>query len=160
MQQELFLAHLLCSGSLCHVKWTLIQGVGSRRRDLLVTPATEDRGAEALGSWHHQTLRGTEFMIQSQGFTLLTHAYVFYLIIGFSCTYCHQFVSRCYFSRQPQWETLVCRAIYAFLQVFMDTHIANTHINRMPFIFKQCFWSRMASQLREWKRSDLYHLSQ
>lgn len=99
-------------------------------------------------------------MIQSQGFTLLTHAYVFYLIIGFSCTYCYQFVSWCYFSRQPQWETLVCRAVFAFLQVFMDIHIANTHINRMPFIFKQCFWSRMASQLREWKRSDLYHLSQ
>lgn len=155
MQQKQFLAHLLCSGSLCHIKWTLIQGAGSRRRDPLVTPATEGRGTGELLSPESK-----RHMIQSQGFTLLTHAYVFYLIIGFSCTYCYQFVSRCYFSRQPQWETLVCRAIFAFLQVFMDIHIANTHINRMPFIFKQCFWSRMASQLREWKRSDLYHLSQ
>lgn len=114
-----------------------------------------DRGTEGLLS--PDTKRHA---FQSQGFTPLIHTYVFYLIIGFSCTYCYQFVSWCYFSRQPPWERLVCKAIFAFLQAFTGIHIVNTHINRMPFIFKQCFWSRMASQLREWKCSDLYHLSQ
>lgn len=64
------------------------------------------------------------------------------------------------FSSQSQWERLLCRAIFASWQAFTSIHIVNTHINRMPFIFKQHFLSLMASQSREWKCSDLYHLSQ
>ena len=121
---------------------------------------TCNRGQRVRGTGALLSPDTKRHVVQSQGFTPLTHAYVFYLIIGFSCTYCYQFVSRCYFSRQPRWERLACRAIFAFLQAFTGIHIVNTHINRMPFIFKQCFRSWMASQLREWKCSDLYHLSQ
>lgn len=119
-----------------------------------VTCATEDRRESLSADPKRQ--RGSE-----PGFsTPHSFMYLFYLSTGFSHTYCYPFVPRCCFPRQPQWERLVCRAIFAFLPAFTGVHIVNTHINRMLFIFKEGFWSRVASQLREWKCSDLYHLSQ